>query len=337
MPNKVKSPLGQPRSDLFYRSYEIAERAFDEEAGTVTFTASSETPVQRFYGQEILSHADGAMDFSHATAVLAGHNREKIIGPLIDPVVDGSKSRASNTFDDTQVGRDALVQVKSGSLRGVSIGYIPHFKELAVGEEFALSGGRKIKGLHPDKGGPTFVSEKTEVVEVSFTPTPADNSVGIGREATRDLEGIEIKRPQADLPGLDDNKTKTKGGTEMTEKEVQTKVDEAVLTALAGRDKEHAATQDSDTATREAELKGVHDRAAVVGQEALAFRLMAEGKTPEQITDAIIEAVGKERGKPGDGGGDDRDADGNSATAIESVPEDEFLRSLTHAGAVSLD
>jgi hypothetical protein len=52
------------------------------------------------------------------------------------------------------------------------------------------------KWQDPESGkifpGPALVATRWEVYEISLTPTPADPSVGVGRDLTRDLTGIKF-------------------------------------------------------------------------------------------------------------------------------------------------
>ncbi len=51
------------KNELFYRSFEIEARAFNEEKREISVSISSETEeVERWFGIEILSHNRGAVD-----------------------------------------------------------------------------------------------------------------------------------------------------------------------------------------------------------------------------------------------------------------------------------
>jgi hypothetical protein len=43
------------------RSAQVERQAIDEKKRTIEFSFSSETPVERFYGLEVLDHSPGAM------------------------------------------------------------------------------------------------------------------------------------------------------------------------------------------------------------------------------------------------------------------------------------
>lgn len=309
------------KNDLFYRSFELPDedvRGVTIEGRKVPISFSSETPVQRWYGIEILSHNEGAIVRGKANTTLFNHNPDRIVGAFRETGYDDGIGRGEVSFDETDEGELAMKRVQSRSLRGVSVGYsVQKFHRLQPGEEYQLRT-RKVK-YRDDMD--TYIAEKWGPREVSLTPIPADTSVGIGRDATRSLDGIEIDDGLPPETAADTNTNHTGGNREMDEKEVQQRVDDAVRTA----------TEQGKTA-----MKKVFDRAAAAGQEALAFRLFAEGKTEDEITDAIIAAQAKERGKPGDGG-EGQDPGKPGARKLEEIDDDTFIRSITEPTMMVLD
>ena len=309
------------KNDLFYRDADIDERAIDSEGRLVDLSFSSELPVQRWFGKEILSHKDGAIVKGRLRSLLFSHIRERIIGPVKSVLYQDGKGRAKAGFDKTEEGDLALVRVQSRSLQGVSVGYaVEHFKKLAEGEEYELAGG-KIKGTAEDN--PTYVAERWCPMEISLTPTPADHTVGIGREATRSLDGIEIDEPSLtpapQAVGDDGTRNPEKGGSnEMDEKELQAKIDAALKTR--------------DTAHQE-RMRKIFNRAAPVKLEGMAFKLYIEGKTEDEITDAILAEVGKQRGKPGDAGDP---AEKERKAVIDQILDDDLALGLMEPGFLEL-
>jgi hypothetical protein len=310
-----------PKNDLFYRSFELPEddvRAVTVEDRKVPISFSSEMPVQRWYGIEILSHNEGAIVRGKANATLFNHNPDRIVGAFRETGYDDGVGRGEVAFDETDEGELAMKRVQSRSLRGVSVGYfVQRFHKLQPGEEYQL----RTKKVKYRDDMDTYIAEKWGPREVSLTPIPADTSVGIGRDATRSLDGIEIDDGLPPETAADTNTNHTGGTREMEEKEVQQRVDDAVRTA----------TEQGKTT-----MKKVFDRAAAAGQEALAFRLFAEGKTEDEITDAIIAAQAKERGKPGDGG-EGQDPGKPGARKLEEIDDDTFIRSITEPTMMVLD
>jgi len=200
------------REELFYRSFVLDRSLIDEEKRSVSLSFSSDTPAKRWYGMEILSHDRGAVDLSRLRemgAVLLNHNPDQIIGPITDAQIKGKRGIAKMLFDDDDEGEKAFGKVKSGSLRGVSVGYqITRAREIKEEEEF--------EGIK----GPALIAQRWEPYEISLTPIPLDATVGIGRDATRSLEGIEIEQS---------TKTIKQEVTEMDEKEIKQLIANAVV------------------------------------------------------------------------------------------------------------
>lgn len=98
----------------------------------------------------------------------------------------------------------------------------------------------------------------------------------------------------------------------MDERELQLKVDEALKTQ-----------KDADKEG----LKRVFNRAAAVGLEGVAFRLLSEGKKEDEIMDELFKQVGKDRGKPGDGGeGDQPTGD----ALLKRISDDDLADALSN-------
>jgi hypothetical protein len=315
---------GMGREDLFYRNFsieEVAERGVDVEGRKVDLSFSSEIQLQRWFGIEILSHKPEAIIKGRLHTMLFHHMAPNIVGPVKKITYDNGKGHAEGHFDKTPEGDLRFIQVQSGSLKGVSVGYfVKKFKKLAPGEEYELAGG-KIKApseKEEAERGPIYIAEKWGPGEISLTPTPADHTVGIGRESTRSLDGIEIDEPKTnpDLEG--DRHSEEKGGKkEMDEKELQAKIEEAIR----AKDTENKGI-----------LKKVFDRASAIGLEGLAFRLLTEGKSPEEITDAIILKVSEQRGKPGDS----KDPDPEKKPLLNSIDDDTLARALSEPVLMNL-
>jgi len=305
-------------NDLFYRDIEIDERTIDTEGRKVDLSFSSEIALQRWFGQEILSHKEDAIIKGRLHSMLFGHDSKAIVGPIKNINYDDGKGRGTGHFDETAEGELALARVKSGSLRGVSVGYaVAKFKKLAIGEEYELAT-KKVKGPKDEDSNPIYIAEKWAPIEISLTPIPADHTVGIGREAIRSLDGIEIEEPVIEDENFNpeseiNRQIEEKGGKkEMEEKELQLKIDEALKTQ-----------KDTDKEG----LKRVFNRAAAVGLEGIAFRLLSEGKKEDEIMDELFKQVGKDRGKPGDGG----EGDEKSGEAIlKGISDDALVDAISN-------
>lgn len=322
-------------NESFYRAFEFDRTKLDKEKREIALTFSSETrEVERWFGPEILEHSKGAVDLKRLRsmgALLINHDIDQIAGPIAKAEIDEDErvGRAVVRFDDDEEGARAMRKVESGSLRGVSVRYqVKKYRQLKEGESYK------------DRfEGPAYVATRWEPIEISLTPAPADATVGVGRGATRSLDGIEIEQ-RNDSDGKEDlrmTKEELKALLdEMLPEMVRTAVEKALPKASDKEkraDASDATPEDAVKADRE-RYKKTFERAATVGKEALALKLAGEGKEPDEISDALFVELAKERGKPSDAvqpGGDDGGAD------IDKIDDETLARSIGSPAVIGLD
>lgn len=166
------------KSGNLVRSFSMNVRAVEgdgnERKRIISF--SSEEPYKRWFGIEILSHADGAVDLTRLNSigvVLFNHNRDRVAGKIIRAWVEDGRGCAEIEFDDDQEADVIFKKVDSGTLKGVSVGYaVRNWEEVAAGS--------KSKDKRFD--GPCSIAVDWEPFEVSIVSVPADATVGVGRE-----------------------------------------------------------------------------------------------------------------------------------------------------------
>lgn len=180
----------------------INVREIDEEKRQVELSFSSEEPYERWFGPEILSHRDGAVDLQRLNEIgclLYNHNRDKVIGRIDNTWIDNGRGKALVTFDDDEESDKIYKKVKSGTLKGVSIGYlVDSWEEVSAGK--VSSDGKHI--------GPCSIAVKWLPYEISIVSIPADPSVGVGRSFGQTNE-IEKKALNQRLLQLQINKNLT--------------------------------------------------------------------------------------------------------------------------------
>lgn len=155
-----------------------AIRAEEGEGRKVTLSFSSEEPYDRGLFIEILDHGEGAVDLSRLNSigcVLYNHNRDKVIGKIIRAWVENGRGMAEVEFDDDPESDTIYKKVKSGSLKGVSVGYMVNMKEA----EDVRAGKRSEDGRFT---GPCRIMKKWQPFEISIVSIPADSTVGVGRD-----------------------------------------------------------------------------------------------------------------------------------------------------------
>lgn len=183
MSKKIKSPI-------IYRSAEISRESVDTEARTVEFSFSSETPVERFFGHEILDHSPKSVRLGrlqNGGPVLVDHDPADHVGVIESVSIDsdrvgrvrariGRGARASEIFDD----------ITDGIRRSISVGYRVHEMQLEKRSD----------------GADVYRVTDWEPLEVSLVAVPADATVGVGRA---DTEENDITITNEDTPMTTEN------------------------------------------------------------------------------------------------------------------------------------
>lgn len=159
-----------PKNGIAARSFELQRDTVNVEARTVELAFSSETPYERWFGVEILSHKDGAVRLDRLKsggALLMDHNTRDQIG-VVEKVEIGTGrvGRALVRFGKSARAEEIFQDVQDGIRRHVSVGYIVH--------EMVLS---KAGKDGPDE----YLVTDWEPLEVSLVGVPADPTVGVGR------------------------------------------------------------------------------------------------------------------------------------------------------------
>lgn len=161
-------------------------RAMEGEGNERKFVLSfsSEEPYDRWWGTEILSHAEGCLDLTRLNTigcVLYNHNRDKVLGKVLRAWVEDGRGKAEIEFDDDAESEVIYQKVKSGTLKGVSVGY-----RVNVWEE-VLAGKKSTDGKFT---GPCDIAIRWEAFEISIVSVPADATVGVGRSHDDESEKV---------------------------------------------------------------------------------------------------------------------------------------------------
>lgn len=138
----------------------------------LTFPASSEAPVERWFGSEVLSHEKGAVRMDRMSGgsapLLFNHNWDDPIGMIDGARLENKRLVVDAHLFDTERANEVR-QMLDGGLRNVSLGYRMHVVEEDIDEE-------------------TYTARDWEPFEVSIVTVPADPSVGLGRSLGQELE-----------------------------------------------------------------------------------------------------------------------------------------------------
>ena len=169
--------------ELAVNSIRAMEGAGNERKFVISF--SSEKPYDRWWGTEILDHSDGAVDLTRLNEIgclLFNHNRDKVLGKISRAWIQDMRGMAEIEFD-TDEGSELIYQkVRSGTLKGVSVGYqIDSWEEVMPNKQSA--DGRFT--------GPADIARKWTPYEISIVSVPADPTVGVGRELEETEPGTQ--------------------------------------------------------------------------------------------------------------------------------------------------
>jgi len=235
---------------------------------TFEFPFSSEYPVERYFGKEVLKHDDRSVDFSRlnsgAAPLLWNHDPDRHIGIVEKAYIDKDSKRAyaKVRFSRSKFASEVLDDVKDGILRGISFGY-------------------QIKNMEEEDG--TFVADDWAVHEVSITPIPADPTVGIGRSLISSNE--DLSDPSQPNTINIDNKS--------PEEEIRSAATTASPSVPSMEEKSQETVVDTATAVEAPEpvLEKV-ERSAEVDTAAEVKRALEE----EQVRTSSIYAVCRQHG-----------------------------------------
>ena len=183
----MKFPKGAERRASRAATFE--RTTLNEETRSIELAFSSEAPVERSWGIEVLGHAESEMDrgwIGGGTApLLLDHDARQVVG-VVEGVTLGEdrKARALVRFGRSALAEEVMRDVADGIRTNVSVGY----ELLDIREEPAK------------KGEPqTYRAVRWRPLEVSLVSIPADMTVGVGREAPASVE----PQPKKQETGMD--------------------------------------------------------------------------------------------------------------------------------------
>ena len=156
--------------ELERRATDMDIRGVDEKKRTVSIAVSSELPVERSFGREILVHEDGAIDMAFLASgrapLLLDHDMERQIGVIESVELSADRVlRAKVRFGRSALAQEVFQDVVDGIRGNVSVGYRVN----------------KMERSPTDKDA--YLVRSWSPLEVSVVSIPADPSVGVGRSA----------------------------------------------------------------------------------------------------------------------------------------------------------
>lgn len=231
------APKGmQERRELLSASIRAKEGDGNERKFILSF--SSEEPYERWWGVEILDHSEGCVDLSRINeigCVLFNHNRDAVIGKVLKAWIENGRGMAEIEIDADEASEKIYQKIRSGTLKGVSVGY-----SVSLWEDVAAN----KKSSDGRFEGAVSIAKKWEVYEISIVSVPADSTVGVGREKGSGEQSMKQLERQLSV-----NRNNVKGGNKKEmgkEKRRQQKImrQQAILDAAKSK---HRSLSDQET------------------------------------------------------------------------------------------
>jgi len=151
--------------DLVQRDFNLEVREVEKEDRTLEFPFSSEEPVTRYFGPEILEHKSANWDLKRlndSAPLLYNHNFDRPIGVVQKAWIDETAKRgyAKVRFSKEEFASSIYRDIKDGIIRGISFGYV-------------------VKDM--EQRGEEFWATSIEPYELSVAVVAADPTIGINR------------------------------------------------------------------------------------------------------------------------------------------------------------
>lgn len=290
-PEQINAGQGANRAGVF-RDAEV--RKIDTDKRTVELAFSSETPVERWFGEEILDHSSGAMRTERlegGAALLVNHDRDDQVG-VVEQIIEGDdrRNRAVVRFGKSAHADEVFQDVVDGIRKHVSFGYIVHKVEVEV-----------------RKGKPDLVRVTDwEPFEISIVSVPADPTVGVGRSADTGNEDSAASGAQAPANNINltrglDMKTIITRDAEGNL--VRAKVDDdgnivevVEMLERAGDDVRTATRRGSEA--EQARVRSIMEMGEHYGAEELARDAVTAGTAPEAFQRELLDHLNENRSAP---------------------------------------
>ena len=168
---------------VIYRTIDLSRGAIDEEKRIVRIGVSSETPVERDFGLEVLGHnkEDIDMEFmsSGRAPLLNNHKMDEQIGVVRSFYLDEAQRRtvALVEFGKSALAQEVFEDVRTGIKQNISVGY---------------SINKMVRSK--DGEGKEYYRASWTPMEASIVAVPADPSkfVGVGRSTEKTLNTNKV-------------------------------------------------------------------------------------------------------------------------------------------------
>lgn len=265
MPQTKKQQMNKSlpiATDTLQRTALFQRESINTDARTVELAFSSEEPVERWFGNEILDHSPASIRLGRLRdggPVLVDHDTRDHVGVVDSVSIDPDRrGRAVVRFGKSARAMEIFNDVADGIRKSVSVGYRIH---------------NLILENQNDETGDTYRATDWEPYEVSIVSVPADASVGIGRSSDAPANKPEVKPIEE---------------KSMTEKTTPAEPDQAAI---------DAARATGATAER-ARVSAINTLGERLGMADLAREFINNGEGVDAFQTAAIERMASHKAKP---------------------------------------
>jgi HK97 family phage major capsid protein/HK97 family phage prohead protease len=284
-------PTRKVKNERLIRALRVADSEVDEASRKVKFSFSSELPVERWFGLEILSHAPGACDLSRMNGganVLFNHNSDDYVG-VVDSAYIGEDKRGycEIRFGEGDLAAEVMRDVASGILRNVSFGY--QITDLILSRQGE-------NGQDSE-----YTATEWQPYEVSFVTIPADPTVGVGRSVeTCENERLKELVAKADHRALEQKPVEVENTPtiEVVKEEVNQE-NENPAASTAQEEKTMSQDQMNDVLKEErARVRAIEAMCERHEMKDLARELVDGGKSVDEARAAVMHKMESRAQKP---------------------------------------
>jgi HK97 family phage major capsid protein len=242
--------------EIAYRTIDLSRASYiDEDKRTVRVGVSSQQPVSRSFGLEVLDHKRESIDTefmdSKTAPLLLDHDMSKQIGIVEEFMIDekAARSVAIVRFGKSQLASEIFDDVRDGIRKNISVGYQIN----------------KMERMTDEVNGDHYRATNWSPKEISLVSLPADTSmqVGVGRsENKQELNFKEIKMSEENKIDLN-----------------------------AQRSSDTAA----ELAKGRSDMKEINALGAHHNQRALADKAIQDGKNLEQFRGELLNTIANDK------------------------------------------
>lgn len=283
MPKKSKPDEHQEvkkmKARALTRAFTIDPSAINEEDRTIELAFSSETPVDRWFGAEILDHQPRSVRLDRLRdggPVLVDHERRDHVGTVEEAEISADRvGRAKVRFGRSARAEEVFQDIRDSIRKAVSITY--RIYEMRVED-------RDADGIPI-----SYRITDWEPFEISIVSVPADHSVGVGRQ----LAGSE----ENEVSIIGDEPQKREVDTMPKENQQEQRQEQQQQNTGSQFTQEHidSARQAGEQAVL-ARIKAVQeagDEYARMGGQEVAREVIAEGGDVEEFNKRMLARMGR--------------------------------------------